>query len=107
MTLAWDGPGEPLRKNRMYQAECIITGVILVEESPMKNVHPMGRNGDLFAHGDTYIINVNPNCEPYLVDEARAKIIYMNERHWERRSVYVVNKADATLNQNAIDYIKP
>jgi hypothetical protein len=88
------------------QAECIITGVWLVEEPPMNNVVPMGVPGDLFVLGDVYIINVNPNAERQLMDEARAKIIFMNERHWERRSVYVIDKEDATLNQNAIDYIK-
>ncbi len=87
------------------QAECIITGVFLVEEPPMNNVKPMGRPGDLFQIGDIYLINVNPNAEPMLLDEATARIIFMNERHWERRSVYVIDKADATLNQNAIDYI--
>lgn len=72
----------------------------------MNHVIPMGRPGDLFELGDVYIINVNPNAEPVVLDEARMKIIFMNERHWDRRSVYIIDKADATLNQNAIDYIK-
>lgn len=88
------------------QAECIITGVFLVEEPPMRNVVPMGRPGDLFQLGDVYIINVNPNSEPDILNEATAKIIFMNERHWDRRSVYVIDKRDATLNQNAADYIR-
>ena len=86
------------------QAECIITGVFLVEESPL-NIQPLGIPGDLFQIGDMYIINCNPNAQFDVVDEAKARIIYMNERHWDRRAVYVISKADATLNQNAIDYI--
>ncbi len=85
-------------------AQCIITGVVLVEEPPHGN--PMGRPGDLFDFGDMYVINVNPNSERMPVNEATARIIYMNHAHWERRSVYVIPKTDATLNQNAIDYIK-
>ena len=85
--------------------ECIITGVWLVEEPPMKNVTPLGIPGDLFVMGDVYIVNANPNAAPCILDEAKSRIIYMNERHWDRRGVYVVGKMDATLNQNAIDYI--
>ncbi len=71
----------------------------------MRNVVPMGRPGDLFVLGNVYLINVNPNSEPMILDEARHRIIFMNERHWNRRDVYVIAKDEATLNQNAIDYI--
>jgi len=88
------------------QAECIITGVMLADSRPTPNVIPLGVPGDLFVLGDTYIVNVNPNAEPMVLDEARARIIFTNNLAWERRAVYVIAVEDATLNQNAADYIQ-
>ena len=89
----------------MRAAECIITGVIVVDGPPMKGVTPVGVPGDLFQQGDMYIVNANPNATWEKVDKARARIIYMAGSNWERRSVYVIAKEDAILNQNALDYI--
>lgn len=80
--------------------ECIITGVILIEDD-------CAYNGDLFRQGDTYIVNCNEaSAHPADVTDD-TKWITPTGDYWTRRGVFVIPVRGAQLSRAAMDYITP
>lgn len=87
----------------------IITGCdIVVRAAPDSATIAFTQHGDLWLLGDTYIFNAcgEPSYEGQRTsDKALIVKAAHHENYFERRNVYVVNRADAYLDEKAAAYV--
>jgi hypothetical protein len=86
----------------MTELHCIITGCALLSDGQWVA-------GDLFDAGEFYVFNGNVNSRTMGPDWFPMPPYYektLSPDDWfERRSVFVIHKTKANLNQAAFDYI--
>jgi len=82
----------------MMGAQCLITGVILIEDD-------VTYAGDLFEMGGMYIVNCNEASGGARMVVAGDKTITPTGDYWTRKGVYVIPVEDARLSIAALEYI--
>lgn len=90
------------------KTECLVTGVELLMPDGTYFAH-----GDLFQHGDTFIVNAVTDSTGDAVmlpaNELHAQSLTFqltNVNYFERRGVFVFNSSDCSISLRAFAYIR-